>query len=166
MAQTLSNIENLMKQIEPMFKELNENLLKRQLIWAYERSAAIKKFKDENKDSRRAMGEEAYYKKLFAISGGKSWFNLLNNRTDEQIEQIINDNVKGIIEHRNALICRKLNNREVTSIDGTATYHSDGFEGRYSADTNMGKKIVHIKVIVAGGYNIQCLHCRTLVKIW
>jgi hypothetical protein len=42
---------------------------------------------------------------------------------------------------------------------------ADGFNGEFVVDTNAGRKTVTVNTVYAGGYNIQCLHLRVLVKV-
>lgn len=42
---------------------------------------------------------------------------------------------------------------------------TDGFNGVFVINTNNGVKRVFIETVYAGGYNIQCLHLRVLVKV-
>lgn len=156
-------MKTLIEQIAPFFTELDINVRQRQMDWAFARVAAIKKYKEENRPNR--LGDWNYYKGLFDVAGGKTWYLLLNGRTDEQVRDIVNKNIDAMIEKRNQTIVNKLVKHCVTKIEGVGTIHSDGFEGRYVATTNQGKKGIRIKIIVAGGYNIQCLHQRCLVHV-
>jgi hypothetical protein len=75
---------------------------------------------------------------------------------------MVTKNTQAKIDRRNAQIMNALGKKGVTEIpEFELVEYSDGLEGYFDV---AGHK-VHIRTILAGGYNIQCLHARTLVKI-
>jgi hypothetical protein len=71
-------------------------------------------------------------------------------------------NTQSKIDRRNAQIIKALEKKGVSEIpEFDLVEYSDGLEGYFEV---AGNKIT-IRTILAGGYNIQCLHARTLVKI-
>ena len=141
------------------FANLNADMLARQLAWAYKRHAAVAAVIEELSPKRRKMGEWAYYDAVFAAAGGKTWFNLL---TSGRLLENVTKNVDAIIKNRDAKIIAALKKVGVTEIAPFDLVHtSDGCEGTFDIDGHR----VTIKTILAGGYNIQCLHQRTTVKV-
>jgi diacylglycerol kinase family enzyme len=146
-------------QLTAAFADLNAQMLARQLEWAYKRHAAVTALIAELAPKRRKMGEWAYYDAVFAAAGGKTWFNLL---TSGGILKNVTKNVEATIANRDAKIIKALTKAGVTSIAPfELTHTSDGYEGQFDVDGHR----VTIKTILAGGYNIQCLHQRTTVKV-
>lgn len=145
------------------FAELDAKMTADQKKWAGGRREAIKAYKAENQPKRREMGEWKYYAGLFANAGGKTWLGILE-RSDW--ESFVEKNCKAIAEKRNASIARKLNAAGITSVvSSEVAYTNDGFNGTFKVETDKGTKFVNIQTIYAGGYNIQCFHQRTLVKV-
>lgn len=146
-------------QLDKAFASLNAQMLDRQIAWARGRREATKAKIAELMPTRRAMGEWAYYDAVFLTAGGKTWFAIV---TDANWEAIVTKNVAALIERRDAQIMKALAKVGVTEIpEFDLVETSDGVEGTFIV---AGHRVT-IRTILAGGYNIQCLHQRTLVKV-
>jgi hypothetical protein len=145
------------------FADLDAKMTANQKAWATGRREAIKAYRSENQSKRREMGEWKFYAGLHATAGGKTWCSILE-RSDW--ESFVEKNCKAIAEKRNANIARKLAAANVTAVlSSKVEYTNDGFNGTFSVETDKGNKLVTIQTIYAGGYNIQCFHQRTLVRV-
>lgn len=157
-------IKNIMNQLETVFADLDNNILVESGKWAFNRRAKVFEFLDS--DEAKEMTSTAKYLKAFDIAGGKTWYNILTGNNDEMLQEWINKNHKLVIKKRNHSIANKLEKVGVTEvISDEMSISSNGFTGCYVVKTDKGNKRVTIEVISAGGYNVQCFHLRTLVKI-
>ncbi len=152
----------MQKQLNLAFADLNKIMLERQLAWVENRRNALKTTIAELSPKRSQLGEFTYYEQIFAAAGGKTWFNLMWGRNIEHIRELVQKNVEKLISNRDAKIIAALTKKGITEIpDFELTHISDGYEGIFY----IGENRVEIRTILAGGYNIQCLHQRTLVKV-
>ena len=156
----------IINKINEVFSNMDAEVLAASQVWAKGRVAALREFKASDEGRAMSRDQWKYYGRLHAIAGGKTWYNVFNGRNAAMIEEAIEKNCAAIVDNRNATIAAKLEKagaKEVISEE--FTYSNDGFNGVFAVNTDTGIKRVIINTIFAGGYNIQCLHLRVLVKI-
>lgn len=155
-----------MNKLNTILSPMDDKVLEATKIWAKRRVEALKAFKAS--DEYKALIHDSWklYPRMFDICGGKSWYNVFNGRNEMMINELVTKYCAAVAEKRNASIASKLVKAgivEVISEEFTRT--NDGFNGVFVVNTNAGRKSVRIDTILAGGYNIQCLHLRVLVKV-
>lgn len=102
---------------------------------------------------------------MFEAVGGKGWYQLLDWGNAEIAEKITKRE-KANAEARNAKIALKLEKIGVAEItSANPVYTNNGFTGIWKVESDKGIFTVKVEVILAGGYNIQCLHHRVLVSV-
>lgn len=157
-------IANILNQLNEVFKDMDQRVLEESKKWALERRDAMYDFLKS--DEAKAMSSNEKYLKAFEVAGGKTWYNKFYGNDDATILAFIEKNCKAIAEKRNHSISKKLEKAGVTEVvSKELDMTTDGFNGVFVINTNNGVKRVFIETVYAGGYNIQCLHLRVLVKV-
>jgi hypothetical protein len=162
-------IAEIMNSLSEMFAEMDAKVLTDTQSWAKARQTALRDF--QNSDERKNWGrtiQDTYslYDRMYAICGGKTWYQIFNYDTAKVVEQKIEKHCKRVVEARNETIARKLTKAGVSEvINKEVGWTKDGFHGVFVVNTDKGQKRVKIQTIYAGGYNIQCAHMRTLVHV-
>lgn len=159
--------ESIMKTLVQLANEIENALAPLDTKWFDDSVAWFEKRKQEayawrQSDEAKAMCRNswAYYKKLWALAGGKGNYKMT---TDEYMKKC-----EKVIRARNEKIAYKIRNAgdfDAEIIEGELSYTNNGFDGIYKLKTSEGTKSIFINTIYAGGYNIQALHLRTLVKV-
>lgn len=152
--------------LDELLAPMDAEVLEATQEWAKDRAQALREFKTS--DEYKAISRDAsrLYGRMFEIAGGKTWYRVFNGNSQAIIAEFVAKNCAAIVAKRNASIAAKLAKagaNEVISEELART--KDGFNGTFVINTDAGRKVVTIDTIMAGGYNIQCLHLRVLVKV-
>lgn len=100
------------------------------------------------------LGKEELNEKLKDKTFRVMYNTFISGKTESQIKAEVNK------EKEIFLLDTKLRIIERVQFNISSTEHLGGMKWKLN-----GNKLVEIETISAGGYNIQCLHVRTLVKI-
>lgn len=163
---TYQAIKSIMADLNEVFAPLDDKVAEGAKEWAKGRVLAIREFRRSDEADAMRRNQYAYYGRLFEIAGGKTWFKMLDGRSLEDAAEVAEKNARAIAAKRNATIAKKLEKAGVHTVTESSFEHTnDGFNGFFKVETDAGTKRVSVSTILAGGYNIQCLHLRVLTKV-
>ncbi len=160
-------VMTIFKALNGMFVEMDAKVLEQSKEWATRRFNALKEWKKTEAGERKSFQSAwDYYDAAHRVAGGSTWYGIFTNGNLEMTLAFVAKNAKATAEARNAKIAKQLAKIGVKEINDTVTgTTADGFFGKFTVATDNGNKTITIKGIHAGGWNIQCWHVRTLVRV-
>lgn len=163
----MSKTAELMKQITEVLADYDRQVLEG-LIASIPVRREAKKAVQARWDAGEFKGMYAtnhYASAVLEAVGGKGWSSLLEWGNAAIAEKLTKQEAAKA-EARNAKIAAKLDKAGINAVTGfKASTSRNGYEGTWKIETDKGEKWVRLSVILAGGYNIQCLHHRVLVNV-
>ena len=176
----------MLKQLENDFAAQDAEFADNQAEWAEGRITALREIKtneaflkvSEITDADRSAAECDRFTRAssfaderkrdfkYSLCGGKTWYEIFANYSRDGAQERVAKNCASIAKNRNARIIKRMEKEGITKLSNARIEQTtDGFNGYYAVTTDKGEKILTLTTIIAGGYNIQCAHLRTLISI-
>lgn len=142
--------QNMIESLEKIFAKHDETVLRRNIVWAFE-----------------AIAE---YHKTNNLHVLPKWLLDYRFRNTASLVSAVTANHEAKITARNEKLVHKMQKEGINFIwqprrNEIPVHYSDGWNCEITAKTDQGDKTVSLNTTWAGGYNIQCLHTRTTVRI-
>jgi hypothetical protein len=155
--------KQLVERLETLFHEFDVKVADSQVEYMKRKFEHLQEVKKEFESLKHNVF--AYYPKLFAATGGKGNYQLIQYGINPRVEEIIRKSEKSKVDKRNFRIANKLEESNITEVTDTKVLYSpSGFNGVFEVMTDKGSKKVIVDTIFVYG-EIQCPHYRVLVNV-
>lgn len=173
MRMTTAEVKAFIEKIAAEFAPLDAEILVEKMAAAVkmiEANEALSKRRDEMRASGDPVlmkqARDSYWVNARRLEIFGSQQMIAQAYSVKNLQQFMTKMHNAAIEKRNVTIANKLIKEGIVSVEGFVKgWSKNGFNGTFHIQTEKGLKVVNIRTIIAGGYNIVVRHYRVLVTV-